>query len=122
MKTLGNIIWVLFGGLIWCLGLLLLGVICCVTIIGIPVGLQLFKMAGFVLWPFGKTVDYVKPTGFNIVLNVIWAVLCGWETALGFCLTGALYCITIIGIPFGLQYFKLARFILLPIGNEFKKA
>lgn len=120
MKTLGNILWVIFGGFFWALGLGLVGVICCITIIGIPLGLQLFKMAGFVLWPFGKQVTDGKVTGFKTVLNVIWAILFGWETALGFLLTGVIWCITIIGIPFGKQYFKLAHFVLLPLGKEFK--
>ena len=120
MKTLGNIIWVLLGGFFWALSLVLSGVIWCITIIGIPIGLQLFKMAGFVLWPFGKNVVDGKPSGFKTVLNVLWAILFGWEFALGFLLTGVIFCITIIGIPFGKQYFKLAKFIFLPLGKEFK--
>ena len=119
MRTLGNVLWVIFGGLFWCIGVFLMGVISCITIIGIPVGLQLFKFAKFVLWPFGKKVTPVKPTGFKTVVNILWAILFGWETALGFLLTGVLLCITIIGIPFGKQYFKMAHFILLPLGNDF---
>lgn len=121
MKVIGNIIWFIFGGLEWCLVLLLAGIICCVTVIGIPVGLQLFKMAGFVIWPFGKSVQFTKVTGFKTFLNVLWAIFCGWEFALGFFFTGLIYCITIIGIPFGRQYFKLAKFIFLPLGREFVK-
>ena len=100
---------------------LLAGIICCVTVIGIPIGLQLFKMAGFVIWPFGKSVQFTKVTGFKTFLNVLWAIFCGWEFALGFFFTGLIYCITIIGIPFGRQYFKLAKFIFLPLGREFVK-
>ena len=121
MKTLGNIIWVIFGGFFWAVADFLTGLLLCITIIGIPVGLQMFKLAGFVLWPFGKKVTAVKPSGFKTVLNVIWAILFGWEMALGYLLTGVIFCITIIGIPFGRQYFKIAHFVLLPLGNAFVK-
>ena len=120
MKTLGNILWVLLGGFEWAIALFFEGIVCCVTIIGIPVGLQLFKLAGFVIWPFGKKVTPVNPSGAKKVLNVIWAIFFGWETALAFLLFGVLCCITIIGIPFGKQYFKIAKFVLLPLGNDFK--
>lgn len=120
MKILGNIIWIILGGIEWALLLFLGGVLSCITIIGIPLGIQLFKMAGFVLWPFGKKVKEVKVTGLKTVLNIIWAVLFGWEIALGFLITGVIFCITIIGIPFGKQYFKLARFVILPLGSDFK--
>lgn len=121
MKTLGNIIWVVFGSFFWFLGLILAGVACCITILLIPVGIQLFKMARFVLWPFGKQVVNESPSGFKFVCNIIWAVLSGWAFALGYLLTGVIFCITIIGIPFGKQYFKLAKFVLLPIGKDFVK-
>lgn len=120
MKLLGNILWLIFGGLIWALGLFALGALSCVTIIGIPIGLKLFQFAKFVLWPFGKRVTKVKPAGWKTVLNVIWAIFFGWESALMMLLTGVILCITIIGIPFGRQYFKMSRFILLPLGNDFK--
>lgn len=120
MKTLGNVLWIIFGGLLWSISLFLLGVLMCATIIGIPIGLQLFKMGKFVLLPFGKEVIDVKPTGFKTFLNILWAILFGWEVALGFAMTGVLFCVTIIGIPFGLQYFKLAVFALLPLGKDFK--
>lgn len=119
MKTIGNIIWFILGGLEWCVALIFAALACCVTIIGIPVGLQLFKLAGFVLWPFGKQVKDVHPSGFKTILNVVWAVLFGWEFALGFAITGILYCVTIVGIPFGLQYFKMAGFVMFPLGHDF---
>lgn len=121
MKTIGNILWVIFGGFFWALGLGAAGILCCITIIGIPVGLQLFKMAGFVLWPFGKTVVDASVTGWKTFVNILWAIFFGWEFALGFLLVGVIFCITLIGIPFGRQYFKLAQFILLPLGHEFQK-
>lgn len=119
MKTLGNVLWLVLGGVVWCVALFLEGLVCCVTIIGIPVGLQLFKMARFVLWPFGKEVVDCKPTGFKTFINVLWLILGGWENALGFFITGLFFCITIIGIPFGKQYFKMGQFILLPLGHKF---
>ena len=119
MKTIGNIIWFVFGGLFWSIGAFIAGALLCVTIIGIPVGLQMFKLAKFVLWPFGKTVTPVNPTGTKQVLNIIWAVLFGWVMAVGYLITGLLFCITIVGIPFGRQYFKMAHFVLLPLGNNF---
>ena len=120
MKTLGNIIWFVFGGIFWAIALFIAGIVTCLTVIGIPVGLQLFKLAGFVIWPFGKEVTNTSVTGFKTVINILWAIIAGWETCLGFLLTGLLFCITIIGIPFGLQYFKMARFVLLPLGYTFE--
>ena len=120
MKVLGNILWIIFGGLWWAICLFATGVLCCVTIIGIPLGLQLFKMAGFVLSPFGKKVVNKKNTTLKTILNIIWLVLFGWEFALCYVLWGLLMCITIIGIPFGKQYFKLASFVLFPLGRDFK--
>ena len=120
MKTLGNVLWFVFGGFISAVVLFLEGVLLCITILFIPVGLQYFKLARFVLWPFGKKVTEVNPSGFKKVLNIIHAILGGWVNALGMLLVGVLLCITIIGIPFGKQYFKMAHFVLLPLGNDFK--
>ena len=120
MKVLGNILWMIFGGLEWAICLFIAGIICCITIVGIPIGKQLFKMAKFVFLPFGKEVVDDHPTGFKKFLNVIWAIWAGWEYALCFLIEGCICCITIIGIPFGKQYFKLAKFIFLPLGHNFK--
>ena len=122
MKFIGNILWLIFGGLYWSACLFILGAICCVTIIGIPLGLQLFKMAKFVFLPFGKEVYSEKVTGLKTILNIIWAIICGWECWLGYVISGIICCITIIGIPFGKQYFKLANFIFFPLGRNFRKA
>lgn len=89
------------------------------TIIGIPVGFQLFKIASFVLWPFGKHVVDVNVNGFKMVLNIIWAIFFGWEFLVGYVLLGLLFCLTFIGIPFGLQLFKLGSFLILPLGRDF---
>jgi uncharacterized membrane protein YccF (DUF307 family) len=121
MKVLGNIHWIIFGGLFWAISSFIAGALWCVTIIGIPVGLQLFKVAKcIVIWPFGKTVTPQKVTGFKIFLNILWIIFGGIESAIGYFLTGVLFCITIIGIPFGKQYFKMARFVLTPLGYGFE--
>lgn len=119
MRFLGNIIWIVFGGLISAISLLILGILFCITIVGIPLGLQLFKMASFVLWPFGKEVRKTNINLFKRILNIIWAIFLGWEFALVFLFIGVIYCISVIGIPFGMQYFKLALFVLLPLGRDF---
>lgn len=119
MKFVGNILWLVFGGLIWGLTSFLTGVLLCITIIFIPVGLQFFKIGKFCLWPMGKKVVDSKPNGFKSFINILWAIFFGWEYFLGYGLTGVLLCITIIGIPFGKQYFKLAFFVLTPLGHDF---
>jgi uncharacterized membrane protein YccF (DUF307 family) len=116
MKTVGNVIWFIFGGLFWAIASIIAGVIWCITIIGIPVGLQMFKFAKFVIWPFGKQVKEQNITGFKTIINILWIIFGGIEMALGFVITGLLLCITIVGIPFGKQYFKMARFVLTPLG------
>ena len=120
MKTFGNVLWLIFGGFFSAVGLFLTGVILCITILFIPVGLQYFKLARFVLWPFGKEVVEVDPSGFKKFLNILYAILGGWINAFIMLLIGVLLCITIIGIPFGRQYFKMAHFVLLPLGNDFE--
>jgi len=122
MKTIANLLWVLFGGLVLALGWLLAGLLCCVTIVGIPFGKQCFKLAGFVLWPFGRHVEYEKTGGAaNLLLNLLWVLLLGWELALGSLVTGLLWCVTIVGIPFGVQSFKFAKLALLPFGARVAK-
>ena len=121
MRLIGNILWLIFGGLWSSICLYIMGAICCVTIIGIPVGLQLFKLAKFVFSPFGKEVVFRKNTGFKTFLNVIWAIFAGWEYFLANAIWGCILCVTIIGIPFGKQYFKIASFLFLPLGRDFKK-
>ena len=120
MKLLGNILWLIFGGLWWSICSFIMGCICCITIIGIPIGLQLFKISKFVLSPFGKEVVFRKNTGFKTFLNVLWAIFFGWEYFLCYSIWGCICCVTIIGIPFGKQYFKLASFMFLPLGRDFK--
>lgn len=118
MKLLGNIIWFVFGGAIASLLWLLIGLLLCITIIGIPFGLQAFKFAGLVVFPFGKDID----TRFSKhpIINLIWLILAGWEMAIGYLFIGVIFCITIIGIPFGMQWFKLAQLALFPFGAKIR--
>ena len=119
MSFLGNLIWIVFGGLIMAIGYLLLGVAYCITIIGIPVGLQLFKMAGLSFCPFGRVVtDRNGQMGcWSLFLNILWIVFGGIEMALTHAVLGLIFCITIVGIPFGKQHFKLAVLALMPFGK-----
>ena len=115
MSILGNILWFVFGGAIsglsWCLA----GVLWCISIVGIPVGLQCFKIAGLTFFPFGKEVIYGGGAG-SLLLNVLWIILSGLPLALEHLVFGAILCVTIVGIPFGLQQFKLAKLALVPFG------
>ena len=119
MTFLGNLLWFLFGGLIGGLGWTLAGCLWCITIVGIPLGIQAFKMAGLTLTPFGKTVEYGGGVG-SVLLNIIWFVLAGLWMAIGYVGAGLLNCITIIGIPFGIQSFKMAKLALWPFGSQIR--
>lgn len=121
MKTIGNILWLILGGIEFAIVSFFGGIFCFITIIFIPVGFQYFKLAKFFIWPMGKSVVNIKPSGFKTFVNIIWAILAGWEQFLFYALVGLIFCITIIGIPFGRQYFKLAKFIILPLGHDFVK-
>lgn len=116
MRLLGNIIWLIFGGIIAAICLFLAGLILCVTIIGIPFGVQCMKISALVLWPFGKEVELGNFGVGGLLLNILWLIFFGWEFALGHFVIGLLFCITIIGIPFGLQHFKLAKLGFIPFG------
>lgn len=120
-QVLGNVLWVIFGGLFSALGWLLAGGICCITIIGIPIGMQCFKFAKLVLCPFGKKIDYGNMGSGSVLLNVVWILLCGIELAMASAVMGIACCLTIIGIPFGLQHFKLALLALTPFGAEIRE-
>ena len=114
MKTLGNLIWLIFGGLWSALGFFFIGLLWCVTIIGIPFGLQAFKMASLVLTPFGKKVN--SNFGKHPIANVIWFVFGGFAFMLCQAFLGLVFCLTIVGIPFGLQIFKMAQLSAIPFG------
>ena len=117
MGCLGNILWFLFGGAISGLSWGLTGCLWCITIIGIPVGMQCFKLASLSFFPFGKEVVYGGGAG-SLILNIIWLVVSGLPLALEHIAIGIVLCVTLIGIPFGLQQFKLAKLALMPFGTE----
>ncbi len=116
MRLLLNLLWILFGGFLSALGWIMAGCVWCITIIGIPVGLQCFKLASISLNPFGKDVIYEDSGTVSFLLNILWLIISGWELALGNAILGVLLCITIIGIPWGKQYFKIAKIALMPFG------
>ena len=118
MKLIGTILWLVFTGFVSAIAWVFIGVLWCITIVGIPFGLQAFKLARVSLWPFGTTVR----TNFDKhpVANLIWIVLGGVELSISFLLAGLIWCITIIGIPFGKQCFKMARLSLIPFGATVK--
>jgi uncharacterized membrane protein YccF (DUF307 family) len=115
MNFLGNLIWIICGGLFSAIGWWITGVLWCITIVGIPVGLQCFKLSSISLNPFGKEIVNEGGT-FSFLVNIIWLLVSGLELAIGNLVIGCLLCITIVGIPFGLQFFKIARLALFPFG------
>ena len=119
MSILGNVIWFICGGFISALGWFFSGLLCCITIVGIPVGLQCFKFAALSCAPFGKEIDYGGGFG-SLLLNVIWFLVTGIPMALESLGVGLLLCCTIVGIPFGIQHFKLAKLALMPFGSQIR--
>lgn len=117
MSTIANIIWIIFGGLFtaiwWCLA----GLLFYITIIGIPLGRQCFKMASLTLAPFGKTIVYGGGAP-SLIANIFWLILAGLPMAISYACLGVVYCITVIGVPVGLQCFKMAKLSLLPFGAK----
>ncbi len=118
LSFIGNIIWFVFIGLISGLAWFLIGLLLCITIILIPFGLQCFKFAKVSFFPFGKQID--TNFGKHPIMNIIWLLIAGWELCCFYLFTGILLCITIIGIPAGLQIFKLAIVSLMPFGANIK--
>lgn len=117
MGCIGNILWFLFGGLWLGLGWSLAGILWCVTIVGIPIGMQCFKFAKLAFFPFGKEIRFGGGAG-KTLLNILWLLLSGIPLALEAALAGVILCVTIVGIPFGMQCFKLAKLALMPFGAE----
>jgi len=118
MKTIGNIIWFFLTGFESALAWFILGLLWCITIIGIPFGKQCFKLASLSAWPFGRQAD--MHFGKHPIANIIWIVFGGLGLAAGYAFAGILWCITIIGIPFGKQCFKLAELSIAPFGANIK--
>lgn len=118
MKFIGNVLWIIFGGawsaLVWAAW----GLIWCITIVGIPLGLQCFKFAKLSLCPFGKDIVSDNGGALSFIANIIWCLTTGLPMAINNVVLGLSLCATIVGIPFGLQYFKLARLAFSPFGFQ----
>ena len=120
MSLIGNLIWFIFGGLLLGIGYLFGGMVLCLTIVGIPFGLQIMKLGLFAMWPFGgEVVPGNNASGcLPLLLNVLWIICGGIEVALTHLALGIVFSITIIGIPFGMQHFKLMMLALMPFGHQ----
>ena len=120
MRLLGNMLWLLFGGLIVAIEYFISACLLMITIVGIPFGWQTLKMARLALWPFGAKVETHERSGgcLYIIFNILWLVTGGVCIALTHLFFGVLLCITIIGIPFGKQHFKMAALALTPFGKD----
>ncbi len=120
MRFAGNLIWLLTGGIIIAIEYFIGSIFLIITIVGIPFGIQTLKLASLALWPFGRvTRVHDRASGcLYILMNIIWILTGGIWIALSHLLLGALLCITIIGIPFGLQHFKMSSLALNPFGRD----
>jgi uncharacterized membrane protein YccF (DUF307 family) len=119
VRTIGNVLWFLLAGVWLAIGYVVAGLIAFVLIITIPFGIAAFRLAGFVVWPFGRTAVWRREAGvWSVIGNVVWVLLLGWELALLHLLAGLVLCVTIIGIPFGIASWKMVPLALLPLGRE----
>ena len=119
MRTIGNVLWFLLAGLWLAIGYAVAGLLAFVLIVTIPFGIASFRLANFVLWPFGRTTVWRRDAGvWSVIGNVVWVIVFGWELALLHLVTGALLMITIVGIPFGIACWKMIPLSLMPLGRE----
>jgi uncharacterized membrane protein YccF (DUF307 family) len=122
MRTILNVIWLVLCGFWMAIAYALAGLVCFALfflVVTIPFGIAAFRIAGYVLWPFGRTIERRPSAGLgSLIGNVIWIVLLGWELAIGHLITGILLCVTIIGIPLGLANFKIIPISLVPLGVQ----
>ncbi|MFD2838976.1 YccF domain-containing protein [Populibacterium corticicola] len=119
MRTLLNIIWLVFAGFGLAVGYAIAGIICCILIVTIPFGIASFRMANYVLWPFGReVVDNPNAGAFSTLGNIIWLIFAGIWLAIGHIMSGIALCITIIGIPMGIASFKMVPISLMPLGKQ----
>ena len=120
MSCIGNLIWLIFGGFFAALGYFAGGLLACLTIIGFPFGVQAFKIGVATLAPFGLEIRESESAGepVNVILNIIWAVLFGWEITLMHLTAALILAITIVGIPFAQQHIKLIPLAIAPFGRE----
>jgi uncharacterized membrane protein YccF (DUF307 family) len=119
MRFILNVIWLVLAGFWLAVGYVLAGIVACILIITIPFGIAAFRIAGYALWPFGRTVVRRSDAGAGSTIgNILWFLLFGWWLALAHLITGIALCITIIGIPLGLANFKLIPISFTPLGRE----
>ena len=119
MRLILNIIWLVFCGIWMAIAYAVVGLICFILIITIPFGIASWRIANYVLWPFGRTIDRRPRAGVaSLIGNIIWIILFGWELAIGHLVFGIAMCLTIIGIPLGLASFKIIPITLFPLGVQ----
>jgi len=120
MRLLGNILWFIFGGVLIGLGHIVGGILLCLTLVGIPFGIQAFKLGVASFAPFGKEVVERSEANspLRVIFNILWIVLFGWEIAVAHVLLGVALALTLVGIPFALQHLKLVPLALLPFGRD----
>ena len=120
MSILGNLVWFILGGFILGLVYMFVGLLFCITVVGIPFGYQLIKIGMLAMFPFGQEPQFppISMGCLSLVFNVVWIVFGGIELVIAHLVLGAIFCVTIIGIPFGMQHFKLAKLALLPFGQD----
>jgi uncharacterized membrane protein YccF (DUF307 family) len=119
LKGILNVIWLVLEGFWMAIAYVIVGIICFILILTIPFGIASFRIAGYVLWPFGRTVERRPEAGVaSVVGNVVWLILFGWWLALGHLIAGVALCLTIIGIPLGIASFKIIPVTLVPLGTQ----
>ena len=119
MRTIGNILWFVLAGLWLAIGYVIAGVLAFILIVTIPFGIASFRLAAFVIWPFGRTTVWKRDAGiWSLIGNIVWIIFFGWELALIHLFTGLLLMVTIIGIPFGIACWKMIPLSLTPLGRQ----
>ena len=120
MKLILNILWLILGGIVIAAIYFIIGLLMCITVIGIPFGVQLFKLGSFALWPFGRELvnGPGEPGCLSVVMNLLWILLGWWEIAIMHFIFGLIFCITIVGIPWGVRHFRMAIASVFPFGKE----
>jgi uncharacterized membrane protein YccF (DUF307 family) len=119
MRAVLNVIWLVLCGWWMAIAYVIAGLVCFILIITIPFGIAAFRIAGYTLWPFGRTITARRDAGVGALIgNIIWIVLFGWELAIGHLVAGAIMCLTIIGIPLGIASFKIIPITLVPLGVQ----
>jgi len=117
LRAILNVIWLVFCGLWMAIAYVVAGLVAFVLIITIPFGIAAFRIAAYVLWPFGRTIERHPSAGVaSLIGNILWIILFGWWLAVGHLVSGVLLCLTIIGFPLGLASFKIIPITLLPLG------